>query len=104
MILESEGGVYSDLDIVVDKSVRDWISQEMRSRVHAVVGVEYDQLDGEPYYGINEPIQFCQWTVASSRGHPIMKKIVKKVVAVLNEKAERNNTRIADFKPSDEEV
>lgn len=33
-----------------------------------------------------------------------MKKIVKKVVAALNETASRNLTSIADFKPSDEEV
>lgn len=104
MILESEGGIYSDLDTVVAKSVRDWIPQEMRSSVHAVVGVEYDQLDEEPYYGMKERIQFCQWTMAASRGHPIMKKIVKKVVAALHETAERNNTSIADFKPLDEEV
>ncbi|CAF9908082.1 hypothetical protein IMSHALPRED_006575 [Imshaugia aleurites] len=104
MILESEGGIYSDLDTVVQKSVRDWIPQEMRSKVHAVVGVEYDQLDGEPYYGMNERIQFCQWTMAASRGHPIMKKVVKKVVAALNETVERDNISIADFQPSDDEV
>lgn len=104
MILESEGGIYSDLDTVAIKSVRDWIPQEMRSKIHAVVGVEYDQLDGEPYYGMNERIQFCQWTMAASRGHPIMKKIVKKVVAALTEAAERNKTSVADFQPIDDEV
>ena len=104
MILESEGGIYSDLDTVAIKSVRDWIPQEMKSKVHAVVGVEYDQLDREPYYGMNERIQFCQWTMAASRGHPIMRGIVKKVVAALNETAKRNNTSIADFQPTDDEV
>lgn len=104
MILESEGGIYSDLDTVAIKSVRDWIPQEMRSKIHAVVGVEYDQLDGEPYYGMNERLQFCQWTMAASRGHPIMKKIVKKVVAALKEAAERNQTSVADFQPIDDEV
>ena len=104
MILESEGGVYSDLDTVVERSVRDWIPKEMRSKVRAIIGVEYDQLDGEPYYGMSERIQFCQWTMAASRGHPIMKKIVKKVVAALNETAVSKTTSIADFSPSDDEV
>ena len=104
MILESEGGIYSDLDTVAIKSVRDWIPREMRSKVHAVVGVEYDQLDKEPYYGMNEPLQFCQWTMATSRGHPIMRDIVIKVVAALNEAVERsNNTSIADFQPTDDD-
>ena len=104
MILESEGGTYSDLDTVAEKSVRDWIPQEMRSKAHAVVGVEYDQLDGEPYYGMSEEIQFCQWTMAASQGHPIMRKIVKRVVTALHETAGRHNTSIAAFKPSDKEV
>ena len=104
MILESEGGIYSDLDTVVIKSVRDWIPQELRSKVHAIIGVEYDQLDGEPYYGMNERLQFCQWTIAASRGHPIMKRIVRKVVAALNEAVERKMTSLADFQPTDDEV
>ena len=33
-----------------------------------------------------------------------MSMVVKKVVAALHEKAERNSTSIADFKPSDDEV
>ena len=104
MILESEGGVYSDLDTAARKPVRDWLSGDLKSRVHAIVGVEYDQLDGEPWYGMTERIQFCQWTMAASRGHPIMQKIVKEVVKALHEMALRHNTSIAELKPPDEEV
>ena len=104
MILESEGGIYSDLETVAAKSVREWIPQEMRFKVRAIVGVEYDQLDGEPYHHMSEKVQFCQWIMAASQGHPIMRKIVKKVVTALHEMAGRNNTSIADFKPSDMEV
>ena len=104
MILESEGGVYSDLDTVVEKSVRDWIPRQIRSKVRAIIGVEYDQLDGKPYPGMSERIQFCQWTMAASRGHPIMQKNVKKVVAAVNETAVSQTTTIANLSPSDDEV
>ncbi len=104
MILESEGGVYSDLDTVAIKPVRNWIPLEQRSKIHAIIGVEYDQLDNEPYVGMTERLQFCQWTMAASRGHPIMKQIVQKVVHALHTTAKRHNTSIAEFKPSDDEV
>ena len=104
MILETEGGVYSDLDTVSIKPVKNWIAPEQKSKVHAIVGIEYDQLDNEPYYGMNERLQFCQWTMAASRGHPIMKNIVQEVVGALHSLAKRNNTSIADFEPSDDDV
>lgn len=42
--------------------------------------------------------------MAASQGHPIMKPAVKRVVTALHETAGRNNTSIANFKPSDMEV
>lgn len=50
MILETEGGVYSDLDTNALKPVRDWIPKDMKSKVHAIVGIEYDQLGGQPEF------------------------------------------------------
>lgn len=75
----------------------------MKSKVDAVIGVEYDQIDGESYYHMSERIQFCHWNMAASLGHPIMKKTVKKVVTALNKTAGRN-TSVANFKSSDMEV
>ena len=104
MILETEGGVYSDLDTNALKSVRDWIPEDMKSKVHLVVGIEYDQLGGQPEFGMTEQMQFCQWTMAASKGHPILKKVVEDVVHALQAMATRKNTTISELKPEDEEV
>lgn len=104
MILESMGGVYSDLDTNAHKSVRDWVPKEQKSKVHAVIGIEYDQLDKEPYYGMTERLQFCQWTMATSKGHPIMKAVVEEVVKGLHALAAKNSTSIPELNPNDEEV
>ena len=104
MILESEGGIYSDLDTDAIKSVRDWIPEELRSKIHVVVGIEYDQLDNKPFPGMTERLQICQWTMAASKGHPIMRNIVKEVVKGLHAMAKTNNTTIAELRPLDHEV
>ena len=104
MILESEGGVYSDLDTGARRPVRDWVPPELISKVHAIVGIEYDQLDNEPYIGMKERLQFCQWTIAASRGHPLMSRIVQDVVGALHALAERDQTTISELNPTDDEV
>ena len=104
MILETEGGVYSDLDTNLLKPVREWVPTDMRSKVHLIVGIEWDQLGGKPEFGFNQPLQFCQWTIAASKGHPIMKKVVEDVVHALQALATRHNTTISELKPEDDEV
>ena len=105
MLLEAEGGVYSDLDTTVLKPVREWISPELQSQTRAIVGIEYDQLDDPtPSHGLLERISFCQWTLASSPGHPMMKMILDEVIKALNELASKHHTIVADLVPADEEV
>ena len=42
LLLESEGGVYTALATACMKPVRDWVPEELRANVHAIVGIEYD--------------------------------------------------------------
>ena len=104
MILESEGGVYSDLDTDPRKSIRDWLPAALKPHIHLIVGIEYDQLEDEAGFGVTDRIQFCQWTMAASRGHPLMKRIVSGAVDALHGLALRSNTTIAQLEPSDDEV
>ena len=105
MVLESEGGVYSDLDTSALKPAKEWIPSKLRSKVHAIVGIEYDQGKGEAYPGMEGPrLQFCQWTMAASRGHPLISRMITDVVEALQVLAIKNQTTIAELRPSDEEV
>lgn len=104
MLLESEGGVYSDLDTEARKSIEDWVPETWKSHVRAIIGIEYDQLDQEPYIGMTERLQFCQWTIAAARGHPIMRRVVQDVVEALRTTAEFHQTSIGELDPTDHEV
>lgn len=105
MILESEGGVYSDLDTTAERPVEEWIPEKFKLKAHAIVGIEYDQLDAENIWpGLSLRIQFCQWTLASSKGHPLMTRIVEKVTNSIQMLAEKKNTSISELEPTDDEV
>lgn len=105
LLLNAVGGVYSDLDTVALTPIRDWVPSELRDKVHAIIGIEYDQGDDEPYIGMSATrLQFCQWTMAASAGHPILQKIIKRVVVALYDLARRHKTTIHELQPSDDEV
>lgn len=105
MLLEAVGGVYSDIDTTALKPIRDWIPKQLVSQTRAVVGIEYDQRDDPgPSHGFTERISFCQWTLASSQGHPMMTRIVDEVVNTLRAIARENGTTIAALKVKDKEV
>ena len=105
MLLEAEGGIYSDLDTTALKPVREWVPPEFRPQTRAIVGIEYDQLDDPtPSHGLLERMSFCQWTIASSPGHPMMERILDEVIKALNALAKKHHTSLADLVPADEEV
>lgn len=83
LALWSEGGVYSDLDTWALRPVDAWVPGPLRGRVRAVVGIEFDQLGGEPWPGfgggpshMTHPVQFCQWTLAAAPGHALLGAMV----------------------------
>lgn len=104
MLLESEGGVYSDLDTSALKPVSNWVPEGMKTTVNAIIGIEYDQLEHEPYINMNERLQFCQWTIAARPGHHVMKTAVKDVVEALHTTAAQQHISIAEFDLADDDV
>lgn len=105
MLLEARGEVYSDVNTTPNKPMREWISQNLQPYTHAIVGIEYDQLgDPEPSHGLHDRIFFCQWTLASSKDHPLMKNILEKVIKAIHALAKRHRIKVSKLQPTDDEL
>lgn len=87
LILFARGGVYTDIDTVGLKPVDSWISNAVETPKYLdsantagfVVGIEADpdRPDWNDWYA--RRIQFCQWTIQSKRGHPLLLHLISKI-------------------------
>lgn len=84
LILFARGGVYSDIDTVSIKPIQDWLSSN--KTLHGkpinpglVVGIESDpdRPDWNKWYA--RRIQFCQWTIQSKKGHPMLRELIANI-------------------------
>ncbi|KAL4904544.1 hypothetical protein BDW74DRAFT_26221 [Aspergillus multicolor] len=77
LILLARGGVYSDIDTTALKPVVDWLPDSVDlSTVGFVIGIEADPDRPDWHDWYSRRIQFCQWTIQSKPGHPILLDIV----------------------------
>lgn len=90
LILLARGGIYSDIDTSALKSATEWVPPDVpRSSYGMVIGIEADpdRPDWAEWY--SRRIQFCQWTIQSKPGHPILRDIVANITEeTLKRKAE----------------
>ncbi|KAI5952634.1 OCH1 [Candida jiufengensis] len=84
LILFARGGVYSDIDTVSLKPIDTWPSaqREIWGRFNPaglVVGIEADpdRPDWAEWYA--RRIQFCQWTIQSKKGHPMLRELISRI-------------------------
>lgn len=80
LILLARGGIYSDIDTYAIKSALDWIPDTVpRNSIGLVIGIEADpdRPDWKEWY--SRRIQFCQWTIQSKPGHPVLRDIVARI-------------------------
>lgn len=108
MLLESEGGIYSDLSTIGIKPVSEWIPPNLASKIHAIIAIEHDNREDieDPYPDIQAPrLHFSQRIIATSRGHPLMSHMITNVMDALQALAvDKNATTIAELRPTDDEV
>lgn len=80
LILLARGGIYSDIDTSALKSAADWIPKDVAANSYGmVIGIEADpdREDWAQWY--SRRIQFCQWTIQSKPGHPVLVDVVANI-------------------------
>lgn len=80
LILLARGGIYSDIDTTALQSTTEWLPKDVpRSTVGLIVGIEADadRPDWDKWF--SRRIQFCQWTIQSKPGHPVLRDVVAQV-------------------------
>ncbi|TDZ32652.1 Initiation-specific alpha-1,6-mannosyltransferase [Colletotrichum spinosum] len=80
LILLARGGIYTDIDTYAIRSALEWVPERIpRESIGLVVGIEADpdRPDWKDWY--SRRIQFCQWTIQSKPGHPVMRDIVARI-------------------------
>ncbi|KAI1211893.1 glycosyltransferase family 32 protein [Annulohypoxylon truncatum] len=80
LILLARGGIYSDIDTFAIKSALEWIPDSVpKESIGLVIGIEADpdRPDWKDWY--SRRIQFCQWTIQSKPGHPVLRDIVSRI-------------------------
>ena len=88
LILLARGGIYSDIDTYALKSTTEWLPAGVpREAIGLIIGIEADpdRPDWAQWY--SRRIQFCQWTIQSKPGHPVLREIVANITTeTLNKK------------------
>ena len=80
LILLARGGVYSDIDTSALRPATEWLPNSFKvNQVGLVIGIEADpdRPDWKDWY--SRRIQFCQWTIQSKPGHPVLREIVANI-------------------------
>lgn len=97
LILLARGGIYSDIDTVALKSAVEWVPAEVpRSTYGLVIGIEADPDRPDWHDWYSRRIQFCQWTIQSKPGHPVLRDIVASITEeTLKRKKEGTLTKSA---------
>ncbi|KAJ3483951.1 hypothetical protein NLG97_g7178 [Lecanicillium saksenae] len=80
LILFARGGIYSDIDTMALQSADKWIPKAIpHESVGMVIGIEADpdREDWAEWY--SRRIQFCQWTIQSKPGHPVLRETISRI-------------------------
>jgi alpha 1,6-mannosyltransferase len=104
LILDVEGGVYTDIDTVALKPISKWVPSDLQDKVRLIVGIEFDRLDGSPWADISHEVQFAQWTIAAAPGHPVFPTMVSRVLRSVRLLSEEHGVPVHELTPGSFEV
>jgi alpha 1,6-mannosyltransferase len=87
MVLNVLGGIFSDVDTVPLKPLKDWVKPDwVCHNVKLIAGLEfdiptkYDNIWPEIY---EYPLQLCSWTLASVPNHEILTSIITQIFDII---------------------
>ncbi|KAI5467840.1 nucleotide-diphospho-sugar transferase [Mariannaea sp. PMI_226] len=100
LILFARGGIYSDIDTWAIQSAAKWIPEHIpHETIGLVIGIEADpdRPDWADWY--SRRIQFCQWTIQSKPGHPVLRDIIARITKTALEY--KRTGKFVNFKDKD---
>lgn len=103
MVLNTLGGVYSDADTIPLKPVREWIKPSWLCKdIKFIAGVEFDipyKYDHVWRKFHSNPLQFCQWTMASAPNHEILEIMLTQIFEIIQKStvAELEDMDVIEF-------
>jgi len=87
MLVYEFGGIYSDLDTTCNKDLN--ILWKEFPTASFLSGVEADTtIEVQSKAKLSRIYQLCNWTFAAQKGHPVLKKIIDRVIINIHEKPE----------------
>jgi alpha 1,6-mannosyltransferase len=80
LILLARGGIYSDIDTKALRSAVEWLPSSVpKEAVGLVIGIEADPDRPDWHDWYSRRIQFCQWTIQSKPGHPVLREVIRRI-------------------------
>ena len=99
LLLYTYGGYYGDIDTHLKKPVAEWLPKDFRdSRQLVVTGIEFDygnQTELPP--GKVRKIALCNWAMAASPGHPMIRKVIDNAILNFNAMKVKYNATVDDL-------
>jgi alpha 1,6-mannosyltransferase len=80
LLLETFGGIYSDVDTILLKPIKGWNENDS---VDLMVGIEVDTTRSDWREWYPQSLGFCQWTMVAAPNHPVLKATIQKVTKSL---------------------
>lgn len=104
LTLSAEGGVYCDLDTVLQQPIDDWVPEKFKNGTNLVVGVEYDVLDGGRWGDWTLDLQFASWAILAKPGHQAFDIALHSAVTRLKKIGAEQGKTVGDMHASYREV
>ncbi|KAM5354081.1 hypothetical protein ACJ41O_000731 [Fusarium nematophilum] len=98
MIMYAQGGVYADIDVEALRPVHRFIPERYDDQdIDLIVGVEIDQPEfkDHPILG-KKSRSFCQWTIISKPGQPVMLRLIEHIMSWLRGEAKKQGVSVGD--------